>query len=71
MPDPALAHARRGAEFTFDGEAFHGLVRRLREPLKAGDDDGDEKKTPPPTIFAPSFDRMLCRCPCSLPPIAS
>lgn len=49
MPDPATAHARRGAEFTFDGEAFLQLVRRLREPLR---DDT-------PTIFAPSFDHAV------------
>lgn len=33
MPDPERAHARRGAEFTFDGAAFLTLVQRLREPL--------------------------------------
>lgn len=33
MPDPATAHARRGAEFTFDGAAFAALVRALRAPL--------------------------------------
>ncbi|AEO63535.1 uncharacterized protein THITE_2108929 [Thermothielavioides terrestris NRRL 8126] len=46
MPDPATAHARRGAEFTFDGERFHQLVRRLHAPLTAAT----------PTIYAPSFD---------------
>ncbi|OJJ42114.1 hypothetical protein ASPZODRAFT_147740 [Penicilliopsis zonata CBS 506.65] len=49
MPNPAEAFHRRGAAFTFDGEGFLRLVRRLREPV-------------PPhapataTIFAPSFD---------------
>lgn len=33
MPDPATAHARRGAEFTFDGAAFLQLVQALRAPL--------------------------------------
>ncbi|KAG7289700.1 hypothetical protein NEMBOFW57_006076 [Staphylotrichum longicolle] len=50
MPDPALAHARRGAEFTFDGEAFLALIRRLKEPLT---------RPTTPTIFAPSFDHAI------------
>ncbi|KAI0152880.1 P-loop containing nucleoside triphosphate hydrolase protein [Xylariaceae sp. FL1272] len=49
MPDPANAHARRGAEFTFDGPAFHSLVKALREPLT-------EKSQ---TIYAPSFDHAV------------
>ncbi|KDN52043.1 P-loop containing nucleoside triphosphate hydrolase protein [Tilletiaria anomala UBC 951] len=36
MPDPKTAHARRGAAFTFDGEAFSAFVLSLREqPLSA------------------------------------
>jgi pantothenate kinase len=46
MPDPATAHARRGAAFTFDAPAFLGLVKQLRQPLLP------ETKT----IHAPSFD---------------
>ncbi|KAI1808881.1 P-loop containing nucleoside triphosphate hydrolase protein [Daldinia bambusicola] len=54
MPDPALAHARRGAEFTFDGRAFLALVKWLRA-------------VPPPplqpqqqqTVYAPSFDHAV------------
>lgn len=46
MPDPATAHARRGAEFTFDGSGFVQLVQRLKEPLT----------TQSTTVFAPSFD---------------
>ncbi|KAI1146482.1 P-loop containing nucleoside triphosphate hydrolase protein [Nemania diffusa] len=46
LPDPTTAHARRGAEFTFDGAAFLSLVQALRAPLSAS--------TAP--IFAPSFD---------------
>ncbi|AEO57016.1 hypothetical protein MYCTH_2302694 [Thermothelomyces thermophilus ATCC 42464] len=49
IPDPATAHARRGAEFTFDGAAFLRLVRRLKEPLTDGS----------PTVLAPSFDHAL------------
>ncbi|KAI1632667.1 P-loop containing nucleoside triphosphate hydrolase protein [Biscogniauxia mediterranea] len=46
MPDPARAHARRGAEFTFDGAAYLALVRAVRAaPL-----------TP---IAAPSFDHAV------------
>ncbi|KAL8674277.1 MAG: hypothetical protein Q9168_001344 [Polycauliona sp. 1 TL-2023] len=46
MPDPARAHARRGAAFTFDDKAFLALVKKLREPLLP-------EST---TIYAPSFD---------------
>jgi pantothenate kinase len=49
MPDPATAHARRGAEFTFDGEGFLRLVQRLKEPL------GEATQT----VFAPSFDHAV------------
>ncbi|KAJ5325973.1 uncharacterized protein N7506_009075 [Penicillium brevicompactum] len=49
MPDPALATARRGAAFTFDGEKFLSLVRALRTPItgKTG------------SIYAPSFDHAI------------
>ncbi|CAI6338253.1 unnamed protein product [Periconia digitata] len=46
MPDPTTAHARRGAAFTFDGESFVDLVRKLREPILPESQ----------TLFAPSFD---------------
>ncbi len=46
MPDPAHAHARRGAAFTFDGAAFLSLVRKIRQPVTAHST----------TIYAPSFD---------------
>ncbi|KAI9727162.1 MAG: hypothetical protein M1828_007363 [Chrysothrix sp. TS-e1954] len=49
MPDPATAHARRGAAFTFDGAAFLNLIRRLCEPLTSST----------ATIHAPSFDHAL------------
>lgn len=49
MPDPANAHARRGAEFTFDGQAFVNLVRRVREPLSASSKP----------VYAPSFDHAV------------
>ena len=43
MPDPAAAHARRGAPFTFDAAAFVSCVRRAR-------------CTPDGVLRAPSFD---------------
>ena len=46
MPDPAEAHERRGAPFTFDDNAFFELVRTLRKPVCP------ESRT----IYAPSFD---------------
>jgi pantothenate kinase len=49
MPNPVEAHARRGAEFTFDGEGFLALVRRLREPLEPT----------AATVYAPSFDHAV------------
>ena len=49
MPDAATANARRGAAFTFDGEAFLTLVRKLREPLLPESQ----------TVYAPSFDHAV------------
>ncbi|UKZ75052.1 hypothetical protein TrVFT333_002724 [Trichoderma virens FT-333] len=48
MPDPATAHARRGAPFTFDTPKFLALMKSLREPI-----------SPSVTIFAPSFDHAV------------
>lgn len=52
LPDPVTAHARRGAEFTFDGPSFYHLIQALRqqEPLQPG-------TTKP--IYAPSFDHAI------------
>jgi pantothenate kinase len=51
MAEAEMAHARRGAAFTFDGEAYLRLVRTLRqqEPI-------DDKT---PTVHAPSFDHAV------------
>lgn len=49
MPDPVTAHARRGAEFTFDGDGFLRLVRMVRVPLTPAST----------TVFAPSFDHAI------------
>jgi len=50
MPDPATAHARRGAEFTFDGAAYAALIERLSEPV------ADAAAA---TVYAPSFDHAI------------
>ncbi|KAG8418372.1 hypothetical protein J3459_005995 [Metarhizium acridum] len=47
MPDPANAHARRGAAFTFDAAKFLTLIQKLREPISAQ------------PILAPSFDHAV------------
>ena len=49
MPDPKIAHHRRGAAFTFDDKAFLELVKALRKPILP------ESKT----IYAPSFDHAI------------
>jgi pantothenate kinase len=49
MPDPANAHARRGAAFTFDSASLLKLITALRSPLTEST----------PTIYAPSFDHAL------------
>lgn len=49
FPDPAEAHRRRGAEFTFDGASFLKLVQELRFLLFPNST----------TIFAPSFSHAL------------
>jgi len=46
MPDPATAHARRGAAFTFDSAGFLELLLALRAPISSD----------APAITAPSFD---------------
>lgn len=65
MPDPATAHARRGAEFTFDGHAFLKLIQALREPLPVPappaplDTPQRPEDYPQGTVFAPSFDHAV------------
>ena len=49
MPDPEMAHFKRGAAFTFDAPAFLALLKRVREPLTPST----------PTIHAPSFDHAI------------
>ncbi|TFK47982.1 P-loop containing nucleoside triphosphate hydrolase protein [Heliocybe sulcata] len=48
FPDPKLAHDRRGAHWTFDGDAYVEFVKSLRQPLSESS-----------VITAPSFDHAL------------
>lgn len=67
MPDPVTAHARRGAEFTFDGASFHKLIQALREPLAVppavapapAQTPARPEDYPAGTVFAPSFDHAV------------
>lgn len=56
MPDPANAHARRGAPFTFDAPKFLALLEALRGGFLPSPSSPDE---PPPPILAPSFDHAV------------
>lgn len=49
FPDAKLAHDRRGAHWTFDGDAYVDFVQELRKPISTS-------KRP---IKAPSFDHAL------------
>ena len=51
FPNAKLAHDRRGAHWTFDGESYVAFVRDLRVPLHQTADD--------PVIYAPSFSHEL------------
>ena len=53
FPDPKLAHDRRGAHWTFDGEGYVAFVRALRKPIPftAAHPPQDTQET----IYAPSF----------------
>ncbi|KAG1741797.1 P-loop containing nucleoside triphosphate hydrolase protein [Suillus paluster] len=46
MPDPRLAHDRRGAHWTFDGPSYVEFAKLLRQPATA-------------VITAPSFDHAM------------
>ncbi|KAH9891150.1 P-loop containing nucleoside triphosphate hydrolase protein [Cubamyces lactineus] len=46
FPDPKLAHDRRGAHWTFDGEGYVAFARALRKPVAAQSDQ---------IVYAPSF----------------
>ena len=50
MPDPKLAHDRRGSHWTFDAHSYVSFIRELKEPLSPGATT---------TITAPSFDHAV------------
>jgi pantothenate kinase len=50
LPDPKLAHDRRGIHWTFDGEAYCSFVHALRQNLPSGESGTST------IITAPSFD---------------
>ncbi|TFK71703.1 P-loop containing nucleoside triphosphate hydrolase protein [Pluteus cervinus] len=49
MPDPKLAHDRRGIHWTFDGPSYVAFVQSLRAPVASDT----------ATITAPSFDHAI------------
>jgi len=49
LPDPKLAHDRRGSHWTFDGHGYVSFVRSLREPVSPST----------PAITAPAFDHAV------------
>ncbi|RXW20922.1 hypothetical protein EST38_g4946 [Candolleomyces aberdarensis] len=53
MPDPELAHDRRGAHWTFDGPNYVDFVRSLRTEL------GSDIEFVGQVLSAPSFDHAL------------
>lgn len=50
MPDPKLAHDRRGSHWTFDAHSYVTFIRQLKEPVSP------DATT---TITAPSFDHAV------------
>ncbi|KIL61790.1 hypothetical protein M378DRAFT_166421 [Amanita muscaria Koide BX008] len=66
MPDPKLAHDRRGAHWTFDSEGYVAFVRLLKEeilsskPVIMGPSFDHAMKDPGPnTVFVQSFHRIV------------
>lgn len=55
MPDPKLARDRRGAHWTFDGEAYVDFVRALRKPHI----DPASAIEVSDVVYAPSFDHAV------------
>jgi len=52
MPDPKLAHDRRGSHWTFDAQGYVSFIRKLREPVSPGG-------ATTTAITAPSFDHAV------------
>ncbi|KDQ52955.1 hypothetical protein JAAARDRAFT_39671 [Jaapia argillacea MUCL 33604] len=61
MPDPKLAHDRRGIHWTFDGHAYVDFVRSLRQPTTLVPNSGpvDGLVQEHRVITAPSFDHAV------------
>ena len=57
FPDAKLAHDRRGAHWTFDGDAYVEFVKELRVPLTTATSVTVEQDSP--TIYAPTFSHEL------------
>ncbi|KAI0935765.1 hypothetical protein AcV5_004090 [Taiwanofungus camphoratus] len=57
LPDPKLAHDRRGAHWTFDGDAYVDFVHALRLPHAPPSVSGSASTSD--VIYAPSFDHAL------------
>lgn len=53
FPDAKLAHDRRGAHWTFDGDSYVAFVRELRRPVSEVTTREDS------VIYAPSFSHEL------------
>ncbi|KAJ8518921.1 hypothetical protein ONZ45_g4067 [Pleurotus djamor] len=49
MPDPKLAHDRRGIHWTFDGPSYVSFIQTLRQPITETT----------PVVYAPSFDHAV------------
>lgn len=59
FPDPKLAHDRRGAHWTFDGQSYVEFVRQLRRPLPESSATSAASTALPDVIYAPSFSHDL------------
>jgi pantothenate kinase len=65
LPDPTVAHARRGAHWTFDGRAYVDFVRVLRQEVAVPHSavratwHKEEEGGMSTNISAPSFDHAL------------
>ena len=57
FPDAKLAHDRRGAHWTFDGESYVAFVRELRRPLSTLASPPSEQNSS--VVYAPSFSHEL------------
>ncbi|KAI0078517.1 P-loop containing nucleoside triphosphate hydrolase protein, partial [Panus rudis PR-1116 ss-1] len=55
FPDPVLAHNRRGAHWTFDGEAYVNFVRELKKPIQTNAASLKPEEIQNTIIYAPSF----------------